>query len=327
MIKLSVLARSALVSLAFASAAAAQSYPNKPVRMLVPFPPGGPTDITARTYSEKLQAAFGQPFIVENRPGPNGIIVSNATIAAPADGYTLSFSSVGGQVLTPAINAAMKKPQDPDVLKQLVPVSLLVETPLVLVVPAQSPIKSAQELIAELRANPGKLNFGSDGVGSSTHLAEELFLHLTKTRATHVPFKGTVEVMQNLMSGNVQWSISGIATPLPLHQQGKVRILATAGAQRTPLAPDLPTLADAAGLPGWDTASWFAIFVKTGTDRNIITALHREIDKASKAPDLIARLSKIGLEVRSSTPEQLNARVESEFRKWSDVLATGIKVQ
>lgn len=310
----------------FASALA-QTYPNRPVRILVPFPPGGPSDITARTYAEKLQASLGQAFVIENRPGPNGIIVSNAVIAAPADGYTLAFSSVGGQVLAPALNAAARRPQDPDVLKQLVPVSLLVETPLVLVVPAQSPIKSAQELIAELRANPGKLNFGSDGVGSSTHLAEELFLHLTKTRSTHVPFKGTVEVMQNLMSGNVQWSISGIATPLPLHQQGKVRILATAGGQRTPLAPELPTLADAANLPGWDTASWFAIFVKAGTDRNIITTLHREIDKAAKAPDLVARLTKLGLEVRTNTPEQMNAKVEAEFKKWSDVLATGIKVE
>jgi len=321
------IAAAMLVALGVTTQVSAQTYPSRPVRMMVPFPPGGPSDITARTYAEKLQAALGQAFIVENRPGPNGIIVSNAVIAAPADGYSLAFSSVGGQVLAPAINAALKKPQEPDVLKQLVPVSLLVETPLVVVVPAQSPIKSVQELLTELRANPGKLNYGTEGVGGSTNLAAELFLHLTKTRSTHIPFKGTVDVMQNLMSGNVQWSFSGIATPLPMHQQGKLRILATAGAQRTPLAPDLPTLAEAAGLPGWDTASWFAIFVKAGTDRNIITTLHREIDKASKAPDLVARLNKLGLEVRTNTPEQMNAKVEAEFKKWSDVLATGIKVE
>jgi tripartite-type tricarboxylate transporter receptor subunit TctC len=314
---------SALLLAGLSQLALAQAYPNKPVHMLVPFPPGGPTDLTARTYAEKLTAQMGQPFLVENRPGPNGIIVSNATIAAPADGYTLAFTSVGGQVLTPAINAYRNRPQEPDVLKQLVPVGLMVETPLGIFVNPALKINTVPELIAQLRANPGKMNNGSDGIGSSTHLAEELFLSLLNLNSTHVPFKGTVDVMNALAQGEIQWSISGTGAPaLPLHRQGRVKMIAVTSTTRAPILPEIPTVAEAANLPGFEASSWFAIFVKAGTDRAIINSLSAEIQKAAKYQDLIDKLGQFSLFAKGSTPEQLGARVDADYKKWSEVLRT-----
>ena len=312
-----------LLLAAFAQTANAQTYPNKPVKILVPFPPGGPTDLTARTYAEKLTAQMGQSFLVENRPGPNGIIVSNATIAAPADGYTLAFTSVGGQVLAPAINAYRNRPQEPDVQKLLVPVSLMVETPLGIFVNPGLKINTVAELIAQMRANPGKWNNGSDGIGSSTHLAEELFLSQLNLTSTHVPFKGTVDVMNALVQGEIQWSISGTGAPaLPLHRQGRVKMIAVSGATRAPILPEIPTVAEAANLPGFEASSWFAIYVRAGTDRAIITALSSEIQKAAKLQDLIDKLGAFSLFAKGSSPEQLAARVDTDYRKWSEVLKT-----
>ena len=315
-----------LCALPFARDAAAQAWPAKAVRLLVPFPPGGPADITARAYTDKLGAALGQPFLLENRPGPNGIIVSNAIIASPADGYAFAFSSVGGQVLAPAINAYLKRPQEPDVLKLLVPVGLLAETPLMVVVNPALNINTLGELIAYAKANPGKLNFGSDGIGSSTHLAEELFNKALGISAVHIPFKGTVDVMNAMMGGEIQYSFSGIATPLPLHRQGRVKILATGGASATAALPSAPTVAAAAKLPGFDVASWFAVFARAGTDAGVIATLSREIQKISKLPDVIERLRNVGIDALSSTPEQLAAKVDADYRKWSDLLKTGVKL-
>ncbi len=314
----------ALLMAGMTQLAQAQAYPNKPVKMLIPFPPGGPTDLTGRTYADKLTTALGQSFVVENRPGPNGIIVSNATIAAAADGYTLAFSSVGGAVLAPAINAYRNKPQDPDTLKQLTSVSLMAETPLGIFVNPSLNINTVAELIAQMRANPGKLNNASDGIGSSTHLAEELFLNLLKLESAHVPFKGTVDVMNALMQGQVQWSFSGIGgPPLPLHRQGRVKIIAVGGSARLPALPEIPTVAEAANLPGFDVASWFAIFVRTGTDKAIINTLSTEIQKAAKMQDVIDKLGALSIVAKGSTPEQLTAKVDADYKKWSDLLKTG----
>jgi tripartite-type tricarboxylate transporter receptor subunit TctC len=314
----------ALLMAGMTQLAQAQAYPNKPVKMLIPFPPGGPTDLTGRTYADKLTTALGQSFVVENRPGPNGIIVSNATIAAAADGYTLAFSSVGGAVLAPAINAYRNKPQDPDTLKQLTSVSLMAETPLGIFVNPALNINTVAELIAQMRANPGKLNNASDGIGSSTHLAEELFLNLLKLESAHVPFKGTVDVMNALMQGQVQWSFSGIGgPPLPLHRQGRVKIIAVGGSARLPALPEIPTVAEAANLPGFDVASWFAIFVRTGTDKAIINTLSTEIQKAAKMQDVIDKLGALSIVAKGSTPEQLTAKVDADYKKWSDLLKTG----
>jgi tripartite-type tricarboxylate transporter receptor subunit TctC len=314
----------ALLMVGMTQLAQAQAYPNKPVKMLIPFPPGGPTDLTGRTYADKLTTALGQSFVVENRPGPNGIIVSNATIAAAADGYTLAFSSVGGAVLAPAINAYRNKPQDPDTLKQLTAVSLMAETPLGIFVNPSLNINTVPELIAQLRANGAKMNVGSDGIGSSTHLAEELFMNLLKLESTHVPFKGTVDVTNALMQNQVQWSFTGIGgPPISLHRQGRVKIIAVGGSTRLPALPELPTVAEAASLPGFDVASWFAIFVRTGTDKAIINILSTEIQKAAKMQDVIDKLGALSIVARGSTPEQLNAKVDADYKKWSDLLKTG----
>lgn len=311
----------ALLLAGLSQLAQAQAYPTKAVKILVPFPPGGPTDLTARTYAEKLTAQMGQSFLVENRPGPNGIIVSNATIAAPADGYTLAFTSVGGQVLAPAINAYRNRPQEPDVQKLLVPVSLMVETPLGIFVNPALKINTVAELIAQMRANPGKFNNGSDGIGASTHLAAELFLSRLNLSSTHVPFKGTVDVMNALAQGEIQWSISGTGAPaLPLHRQGRVKMIAVSGSARAPILPEIPTVAEAANLPGFEASSWFAIYVRAGTDRAIVTALSSEIQKAAKLQDLIDKLGVFSLFAKGSTPEQLAARAETDYKKWSEVL-------
>jgi tripartite-type tricarboxylate transporter receptor subunit TctC len=308
-------------------AANAQSWPTKAVHLLVPFPPGGPTDITARVYADKLSAHFGQPFVVENRPGPNGIAVYNATLAAPADGYTLAFTTTGGQVLQPAINAYLKKPVESDVNALLKPIGMLAETPLVLLVSPSIGVNTVPELIAWLKANPTKANYASDGVGSSTHLAMEMFNDALGLKAVHIPFKGTVATNNAIMTGDAHYAFSGILTPLPLHRAGKLKIVAVTGSSPVSSLPGVPVLADAAKLPGFEITSWFALYAHKDVPADRIALLNAALQRIGAMPDVIERFAGMGLNTRPMSAQELGQRVQAEGRKWSSMLVrTQVKV-
>lgn len=300
--------------------ALAQPWPTRPVHILVPFPPGGPTDVTARLFADRLSTRFGQPFLVENRPGPNGIVVYNATLTAPADGYTLAFVTTGGQVLQPAINAFQKKPADPDVNRLLAPVGLLAETPLVLLVNPAIQVNSVAELVAWIKANPTKANYASDGVGSSTHLAAEMFNDALGLKAVHVPFKGTVATNNAIVTGDAHYAFSGILTPLPLHRAGRLKIIAVGGSAPVASLDGVPVLADAARLPGFEATSWFALYAHKDVPADRVALLNAELQRIATMPDVAERFVGLGLQARSMAAGDLGQRVQSEVRRWQDLL-------
>ncbi|MDB5860157.1 MAG: hypothetical protein JWQ76_3846 [Ramlibacter sp.] len=300
--------------------AQAPAWPNKPVHLLVPFPAGGPTDVTARIYADKLAARLNQPFVVENKPGPNGIAVYNAVIAAPADGNTLAFVTPGGQVLQPAINAYLKKPVEQDVNKLLAPVGLLAESPLVLVVSNKVPANTVPELLAWLKANAAKANYASDGVGSSTHLAAEMFNDALGIQAVHVPFKGTVDSMNAVMQGDAHFAFAGILTPLALHRAGKLKIIAIGGTSAVASLPGVPLLADAANLPGFDVSSWFALFAPKDTPPERVALLNAQLEAIARQPDVIEKFANLGLQPRPVSAAELAQRIQRDVRKWNELL-------
>ncbi|QHE84594.1 Bug family tripartite tricarboxylate transporter substrate binding protein [Hydrogenophaga sp. BPS33] len=296
------------------------AWPSKPIHLLVPFPPGGPTDITARLYAEKLTERLGQPVIVENKPGPNGIVVYNAMQGAQADGHTLAFVTIGGQVLQPAIQRYMKKPVEPDVNRLLKPVGLLAETPLVLVVNPKVPVDNVKDLLAWLRANSATLNYASDGVGSTTHLAMEMFNDALGIKAVHVPFKGTVASMNAVMRGDAQYAFAGILTPLQLHKAGRLKILAVSGGQPVASVPEAPVLASAAGIAGFDVSSWFAMFAPADVPADRVAKLNAELQAIARQPDVAARFESLGLQTNPMTASALAERVKKEQRTWEAVM-------
>lgn len=299
----------------------AQAFPTQPIRILVPNPAGGPTDLAARTFGDKLAALLGQPVIVDYRPGGNGAVVNNATIAAPADGHTIAMSTIGGQVLTPVISSYLANKRDVDAPKPLTPVSQLAEVALVLVVTPQTGATNLRDFIAYAKARPGKLNFASTGVGGSDHLSMEMFNKAVGIEAVHIPNKGGVAAMNSMLAGETQFGFAAsIGQVLPQHQAGKLRIIATGGSRRSVLLPDVPTIQDAAGLAGFDVASWIALFVRSETDKRIVARLSEAIQKAGEDNELRTRLLTSGLEVRTTTPEAMAEKVDADYRKWSNLL-------
>lgn len=298
-----------------ATPAAAQPYPNRAVRIVVPFPPGGPTDITARLYAERLTQRLGQPFIVENRPGAGGVVAMNAVLASPADGHTLAFGTPSSQVL-PDLTF---HPRPYDSLRDFVAVSLLAEVPIVLVVAPATGFRTPQDLIAAARAAPGTLNYGSDGIASSTHVGAEMFSLAAGIRTTHVPFRGSAAVMQSLVRGDIQYSFSGVQAPLPLHREGQVRIIGIAGPARLAALPEVPTIAEA-GIADFDLTTWFALFARAGTDRAIVDRLSEEIRAVASMPEVVQRIAAGGLTARASSPAELDAIWHRYMDKWSEVV-------
>ena len=303
-----------------AASVQAQAWPTKPVHLLVPFPPGGPTDVTARVFAEKLSARLGQPFVVENRPGPNGSAVYNAAFAAPADGHTLAVTTPGGQVLQPAINAYLKKSVESDVNRLLVPVGVMAESPLVLVISPKIPANDVPGLLAWLKANPTKANYASDGVGSSTHLAAEMFNDALGLKAVHVPFKGTVDSMNAVMQGDAHYAFAGILTPLALHRAAKLKIVAIAGASPVASLPGVPLLADAAKLPGFDVSSWFALFAHKDVPADRLALLNAELQAIARQPEVEERMLQLGLQAQPVPAQELARRVQRDLGKWHDLL-------
>jgi tripartite-type tricarboxylate transporter receptor subunit TctC len=303
----------AALGLACAIPAHAQ-YATKPVRLIVPFPPGGGSDTLARLVSPKLGEALQQPVIVENRPGGGTNIGAEIAAKAPADGYTLLMGNISH-----AINASLYSKLGYDLVRDFAPVTLLASTPNIVVVHPSVPVKSVQELVALAKARPGQLDYASAGSGSSSHLAGELFGMMTGARMTHVPYKGGGPAVAALLGG--QCSVGFATTPSVLAQvrSGKLRALAVTTAQRSPSTPELMTLAEA-GVPGYEAGTWYGFLVPTGTPGEIVARLNAETLKLLKASDTRGRLETAGLDVIGSTPEQFGSYIRSEIEKWAKVV-------
>ena len=308
--------------LAFLSAGAwAQAYPTKPVRIVVPFAPGGSTDVTARILAQKLTDAWRQQVIVDNRAGAGGNIGAEAVAKAAPDGYTLLLATTGVM----AINHRLYRNLPYDSLRDFAPVTQIGALPLILIVHPSLPARSVKELIALAKQRPGQLSYASSGVGSATHMTTELFRMMTGVDIVHVPYKGSGQAMTDLIGGQVGVAFDQITSSLPHVQAGKLRALAVTSARRFPSVPDLPSVAEA-GVPGYESVSWNGIAAPAATPRDIVNRIQAEVARALQAPDMKERFLKDGIEGIGSTPEQFAAHIRAERAKWEKVVeAAGIK--
>jgi len=307
-----------IAGLAFASFAAlahAQAWPSKPIKWIVPFAPGGTTDILARTVAEKLAPVLGQPVVVENKPGAGGGVGAEFTAKAAPDGYTI----MGGTISTHAINASLynKLPYDP--VKDFVAITLIARVPNMLVVNPAIPANSVKELVALLKASPGKYSFASSGNGTSQHLSGELFKSMAGVEMQHIPYKGSPPALQDVMGGQVTMTFDNITTAWPLAKAGKLRALAVTTATRSAVAPEVPTLAES-GLPGFEVGSWQGVFAPAGTPPEIVRRLNVEIVKILNLPEVKEKLTGLGAEPVGNSPEEFSAMVKAEVVKWADVV-------
>ena len=302
--------------------ASAQPYPTKSIRIVVPFPPGGATDILARDVAQKLTEAWGQQVIVDNRPGAGGNIGSELVAHSAPDGYTLEMGTVG----THAINASLYAKMPYDHVKDFAPVILVAGVPNVLVVNLGVPANSVAELIAYAKANPGKLNFASSGNGTSIHLSGELFKVMAGVQMTHVPYKGSAPALQDLLGGQVQLMFDNLPPSLPQIKAGKLRALAVTSLTRAPAIPDVPTVAEA-GLPGFEASSWFGILAPAGTPPAIVARINAEIAKWLATPEAKEKLAKQGANAAGGTPDDFAKHIATETAKWAKVVKdSGAKI-
>ena len=304
-----------------AAPAFAQTWPSKPIRLVVPLAPGGPSDLLARTMAQQLTPALGQPIVVDNRTGAGGTIGIDIVAKSPPDGYTLLL--VASATLTITANLYPKLPYD--ARRDVTPVSILAGGAYMLTVHPSLPLKTVNELIALDKARPKDLNYGSGGTGTGPQMSMELLKLKTGMRITHIPYKGTGPMLIDHMAGHVQVSLSNMIATLPVVESKRLRALAVSGDKRSRKVPELPTLGES-GIPGFDDVSGHMIVVPAGTPRDIIARLHRELVKALQAPEVVARLENEGAEIFGSTPEQAAAVVRADFDKWADVMKrSGIK--
>lgn len=302
--------------------AGAQAWPNKPIRYVVPFAAGGSTDIMGRTIAEKLSVALGQPVVVENKPGAGGGVGAAEVAKAPADGYTI----MGGTISTHAINASLYKDLPYDPVKDFVAVTLIARVPNMLVVNNDVKAKDVAELIKLMKANPGKWNFASAGNGTSQHLSGELFKGMAGVDMQHIPYKGSPPALTDVMGGQVSMTFDNITTAWPLAKGGKLKALAVTTSKRSPVAPDVPTLAES-GLPGYEVGSWQGVFAPAGTPPDIVKRLNTEIVKIINMPDVQKKMIELGAEPVGNSPEEFGAFVKAEVAKWGDVVKkSGAKV-
>jgi len=306
-----------------AQAQPAGVYPARPIHFVVPYPPGGPLDIMARGIGARLAQAWGQPVIVDNRPGAGGNLGADFVARAAPDGYTLLMGAVATHAINPSLYARI--PYDP--VKDFTPVALVAVVPNILVVHPSLPVRTVKDLVALARARPGALNFASGSTGSTGHLAGELFKVLAGVDMTHIPYKGAAPAMQDLLAGQVQLMFDNLANALPQVKAGRLRAIAVTTLQRSPAAPDLPTVAES-GLPGFDLSTWFGVMVPAGTPVEIVTRLNAEIVRALGSPELKDRLAAMGAEPPAdNTPERFAAFIRSELSKYATVVReSGAKV-
>jgi tripartite-type tricarboxylate transporter receptor subunit TctC len=301
----------ALFALA-ANATPAQTFPTKPIRMVVTFPAAGAPDILARLFADKAQ--FGQPVVVDNVPGAGGNIGADKVAKAPADGYTLVMGTVG----THSINGALYPKMPYDMVKDFTPVAHVASAPNLLVVTNDLPVKTVAELITWLKANPNKASFGSPGIGSSVHVSGELFKSMTGTTMQHVPYKGRQFAIPDLVGGQIQLMFDNMPSALPMAKEGKIRALAQTTAKRSPAAPDIPTVAET--VPGFEATTWFAVFAPAGTPPAVVARINAEMVRVFKLPDVVDKLKTLGLEPWISTPDELAAFQATEIVKWAKVV-------
>ena len=317
-----------LVAAVFASAGASVSHaqpavwPTKPVRMLVGFPPGGPTDVVARIVAEKVAQQTGQQVVVDNRPGANGIIGADLVAKANADGYSLLLSSIGPM----AINASLYK-MPYDIVADFAPVTYTGNVTNLLVVHPSVAATNVKELIALAKAQPGKLTFGSSGTGGAPHMAVELFRILAKVSVTHVPYKGGGPAMADLVGGQISGSFASMPSSIPFVRAGKLRALAVTAPKRSPVEPTVPTISEA-GIPGFSVLDWQGLFTTGKTPPAVVNKLNAEVVRILALPDVVEKLAVAGVEIQTSTPKEWGEFVQSEIAKWSKVVKeAGVKVE
>jgi tripartite-type tricarboxylate transporter receptor subunit TctC len=314
-----------ILSLLFAlaaGAAAAQTYPARAVKVVVPWPPGQATDIAARVVAERLQSSLGQPFVIENRPGAGGAIGSEAVAKSASDGYTLLAASSGPISIMPNLQ---KTPYEP--LKDLAPVSLICLTPFALVVEPSFPANNAREFIALVKANPDKYTFSSSGTGATAHLFVELFNSMAGIKARHVPYKGSTAGLTDIMNGQISYTIETVAATSSFIKSGRLKTFGVSTAKRTDALPDVPPLAETAGIP-YDAAAWIGYAAPAGTPREIVARLSGEIQRALKAEDMKQRMINVGLDAVSSTPEEMAAFMRREQARYGEIIrAANIKIE
>lgn len=298
----------------------AQQYPVKPIRIVVPFPPGGPNDVVGRLVAQNLAPELGQPVVVENRPGAGGSIGSVLVAKAAPDGYTLLSGGMGNLVLNTIIQKAPY-----DTLRDFQPISVIASAPNVLVVHPSLPVRNVKSLVALARAHPGQLNYGSGGTGSTPHLSGELFNALARIKLTHVPYKGSGPVITDLIGGQVQLAFLGIPPVQPQMIAGRLRGLAVTSAQRVKSAPELPTMIEA-GVAGYELSPWYGVLAPAGTPVEIVSRLHAAIAKSMRTPETVQRLTALGAESENSSPQQYASRIKADIEKWTRIIeSAGIK--
>ena len=286
-------------------------YPNKPVKVVVPYPPGGATDIVARIVFQQVSEATGQQFVIENRAGAGGNIGAEFVARAPADGYTLLIATTAH-----AINMSMFKGLSYDVVKDFTPVTQLTQGPLVLVATPAFPANNVRELIALAKAKPDTLNFASSGNGQSTHLSAELFNSMAGIKLSHVPYKGSSPALTDVMAGQVPLMFDTMLTAMPFVKAGKLKALAVTSPQRSPAAPDVPTIAES-GLPGYEVFAWNGLLAPAGTPKAVIAQLSEELKKAMQLPQVKEKFSVQGFAASWNTPEQFGGFLRAEVNKWA----------
>jgi tripartite-type tricarboxylate transporter receptor subunit TctC len=302
--------------------ASAQTYPSKAIRLVVPFAPGGGTDLTARIVAQKLSENFGQQVVVDNRGGAGTIVGTQVVVSAPPDGYTLL---IGTPHLTTLPSLGTKLPYDPS--KDVAPITNLVSTPNLLVIHPSLPAKTVKELIVLAKARPGTLNYSSAGVGGGSHLSAELFKAMAGIDMVHVPYKGAGPALIDLLAGNVATYFGSVASSLPHVKSGRLRALGVTGLQRSTAAPDVPTIAEA-GVPGFEVSNWNGLLGPAAVPKDIIDKLHREVGKVLQAADVKERFLKEGFTPVGNSPAEFAAYLKAETAKWTKVIkSAGIRAE
>ena len=296
--------------------ASAQNYPSRPIRLIVPYPPGGPTDLVGRTIGQKLTEAWGQQVVVENRAGAASAVGTEVAARSAADGYTLLLGTSAGFCINPALGG--KLPYDAE--RDFAPISLLVINPQILVVHPSLPVHSVKGLVALAKSRPGQINYASVGNGSPQHLGMEMLKSMTGIEMVHIPYKGTAPAITDILAGNVSLMFNSMPSVLPQANSGKLRGIAVGSAKRSPAAPDIPTVAEA-GVPGFEYVTWYGLFAPAGTARDIVARLNAQTVKILSDPEIAKRFASQGAEPMSNSPEQLAQYRRAEFERWRKLIA------
>jgi tripartite-type tricarboxylate transporter receptor subunit TctC len=309
-----------LASLSTAPAALAQAWPARPVKIVVPFPAGGTTDIVARLLTVELQKAWGQPVVVENRGGAGGNIGSEAVAKSPPDGYTLLMATVGTHSINLPLFEANKQRLPYHPLNDFAPITNVAGVPNVMVVPAALPVNTVQEFIALAKSRPGSLNMASSGNGTSIHLTGELFKSMTDTYMLHLPYRGSAPALQDLIAGNTQVMFDNLPSALPHIRSGRLKALAVTSRERSAALPNVPTMEAAANLKGFDAAAWFGLLAPAGTPREVVNKVHQDVARILATPEMRERFAAQGAQPIGDTPAQFGAFIRSEIDKWTQVV-------